>query len=74
MHFMGKRPDADVDPGTRPDEDALGAGDEARDRQAAAECLRAAATAGDAETRRSLRRRAAALLALHRRERRWPPL
>ena len=74
MHFMGKQPGADFDVGTRPEEDALGPRDEARDRQAAAECLQAAATAGDAETRRSLRRRAAALLAPRPRGGRRAPL
>jgi hypothetical protein len=73
-HFMGKLPHADVDVGTRPEEDAVGRRDEARDRQAAADCLQAAATAADAETRRSLRRRAAALLAPHPRVRRRTPL
>jgi hypothetical protein len=62
MHFMAKRPEFDTGIETRPDEESQALRDEARDRQAAALCLRAAAMAEDAATRKSLQQRAAELV------------
>jgi hypothetical protein len=61
MHLMAKLPGFDTVIEPRPA--ALRAAlEEARNRQAAASCLRAAATTEDAAERRSLRRRAAELI------------
>jgi hypothetical protein len=65
MHFVSKPTALDGDE-TRPDAEAPG---DARDRQAAAWYLQLAAIAQNAETRRSLRRRAAELLLPRRRAR-----
>lgn len=62
MPLRAKRPGVDTGIATRRDEDAQAARDEARDRQAAALCLQAAAETEDAARRTSLRRRAAELV------------
>ena len=62
MHFMAKQPEVDNGIETRPDDESQAPGDEARERQAAAVCLQAAAEAEDAARRTSLRRRAAELI------------
>jgi hypothetical protein len=62
MHFTAKRPEVDTGTDARLDEEAQAARDEARDRQAAALCLQAAAETGDAARRTFLRRRAAELV------------
>lgn len=62
MRFTTRRPEVDTGIEARPDEEAQAAPDEARDRQAAALCLQAAAETADAARRTSLRRRAAELV------------
>jgi hypothetical protein len=62
MHFMAKRPEVDIGIRTRPDEESQAAREDARNRQAAASSLQAAATAEDEATRHSLLRRAAELI------------
>jgi len=61
MHFMAKLPGIDAGIEPRPDE-SRAAREEARNRRAAASCLRAAATTEDAVERRCLRRLAAELI------------
>jgi hypothetical protein len=62
MQIRAKRPEVDTGIERRLDEEAQAAWDEARDRQAAALCLQAAAETEDAAQRTSLRRRAAELV------------
>jgi hypothetical protein len=62
MHFMASRPEVGNGIGTRPAEESQAVREDARDRQAAALCLQAAATAEDEATQHSLQRRAAELI------------
>jgi hypothetical protein len=59
---MAKLPGAETDIELLPDEEPQAAREQVRNRQAAASCLRAAATTADAATRKSLRLRAARLI------------